>query len=256
MSLKDGRHETGEVPAATQGGVLFSPSEGDARVGATAIGLDLDPDINELNRIRPLLPSSTKSLGWSFGILGWLSFALLCSFWMSRREVGPFKILAPPHAGPSLLGGGGGATSLGALSSAPLRNIDKPPFLFFFFDEVGWEVLVLWGSVLTFKLRKGCSSRTWLLSVSLTSVSSYQKAWWSMLRETACKFSAKNSNNISSSYRKHYWETEKHCNRIWTTSKKKLWTWKNRNFDSPSIKNSSLVIPFQARNMFFLLKSL
>lgn len=70
MSLKDGRQETGEVPAAAQGGVLVSPSDGDARVGATAIGLDLDPDINELNLILPLLPPSRNSSGRSFGVLG------------------------------------------------------------------------------------------------------------------------------------------------------------------------------------------
>ena len=90
------------------------------------------------------------------------SFVLLCSLWISRREAGPLVIFAPPQAGPSGFGvtgtTGAGRLGFGVSSRAPLRNNDKPPFLFFFFDEVGWEGFFSNGEAMSFVLLKEAAS--------------------------------------------------------------------------------------------------
>ena len=136
MCLNDGREGWGGVPEAAQGGVLISPSDTwELRDEVTGIGLE---GRNELNFILPPLPKSERSSTLSLLPAGLFTFILLCSSWISRREAEPFVNFAPPHAGPSCFGvgvGGGGATSFGASSRAPLRNIESPPFLLLFFFE-------------------------------------------------------------------------------------------------------------------------
>jgi hypothetical protein len=143
ISLSDGLDDMlGEVAEEDQGGVLLSPSEeGTTRADETDIGLERASEINEESRTRPALSGEFSKWSFALAVIG--SFVFLCSLWISRREVGPFVIFTPPQAGPSFFGvtGTTGAEMLGfgVSSRAPLKNNDKPPFLFFFFDEVGWE---------------------------------------------------------------------------------------------------------------------
>jgi hypothetical protein len=92
---------------------------------------------------------------------------------MSRREAGPFVIFAPPQAGPSCFGvtctTGAGRLGFGVSSRAPLKNSDKPPFLFFFFDEVGWEGFFSNGEAVPFVLLKAASSVCLIGSAAHTS---------------------------------------------------------------------------------------
>lgn len=176
ISLNDGRCWTGEEPAEDHRGVLFSPSdEGRALGGTTAIGLEGGPGINELNLTYPAPTSSTWSSSLSFVLVPLTSFILLCSFWMSRRDTGPFVIFAPCHAGPSFLGVGGGAgLGVGVSSRAPLRNNDNPPFLLFFFlVGIEWEALFFWELELPLGLweRGEQSSMILLAMLSLVSTS-------------------------------------------------------------------------------------
>jgi hypothetical protein len=53
---------------------------------------------------------------------------------------------------------GVGRLGFGVSSRAPLRNNDKPPFLFFFFEEVGREALFPNGQEMAFVLLKVTSS--------------------------------------------------------------------------------------------------
>jgi hypothetical protein len=142
MSLSEGRDTLGEVAEDDQGGVLLSPSEeGTERAGVTAIGFERASGMNEARRTRPALSGEFSKRSFALAMTG--SFVFLCSLWISRREAGPFVIFAPPQAGPSCFGVTGttvaGRLGFGVSSRAPLRNNDKPPFLFFFFDEVGWD---------------------------------------------------------------------------------------------------------------------
>ena len=141
MSLSEGRDTLGEVAEDDQGGVLLSPSEeGTERAGVTAIGFERASGMNEERRTRPALSGEFSKRSFALAMTG--SFVFICSLWISRREAGPFVIFAPPQAGPSCFGvtgtTGAGSLGFGVSSRAPLRNNDKPPFLFFFFDEVGW----------------------------------------------------------------------------------------------------------------------
>jgi hypothetical protein len=67
-------------------------------------------------------------------------------------------IFAPPQAGPSGFGvtstTGAGRLGFGVSSRAPLRNNDKPPFLFFFFEEVGCKAFFSNGEAMSFVLLK------------------------------------------------------------------------------------------------------
>lgn len=181
MCLRDGLEREGGVPEDTQGGVHFSPSD-TCGVQAETTGIGLEGK-NELNLIFPLLLSSERYSTWSLPLVGWLSFVLLCSSRISRSDVGPLEIFAPPHAGPSLLGVGGGAASLGASSRAPLRNIESPPFFFFFFNAV--ELLHFGNSKISFFcMQKGDSLVTWLVGVPSNSASpSYQMPQFQQIKQ-------------------------------------------------------------------------
>ncbi|GER26970.1 hypothetical protein STAS_02646 [Striga asiatica] len=140
----DGREREGGVLEAAQGGVFLSPSDTcPFRGGTIAIG---DEGKNELNgSFPPKVPPIEEESPRLFFLVS-LASVLLCSTCISRSEAGPCDILAPPQAGPSLLAlRGGGATILGLSSRAPLRNIERPPFLFFFLDAVGGGVVLFWG---------------------------------------------------------------------------------------------------------------
>lgn len=115
MSLSDGRERWGGVPEAAQGGVLLSSSDACEVQAETTTGIGLEGK-NELNRIFPSLLPADISSTLSLILLDGLAWILLCSSCIFRREVHPFVILRPPHAGPSFLGVGGGATSFGVSS--------------------------------------------------------------------------------------------------------------------------------------------
>lgn len=144
MSLSEGCDTLGEVAEDDHGGVLLSPSEegaAAARAGATtATGLERASGMNEESLVAR--PALSGEFSWrSFALADAGSFVLLCSVWMSRSEAGPLVIFTPPQAGPSGFGvagtEGAGRLGFGVSSRAPLRNSDRPPFLFFFFDGVG-----------------------------------------------------------------------------------------------------------------------
>lgn len=161
MSLSEGRDTLGEVAEDNHGGVLLSPSEeGTERAGVTAIGLERASGMNEERRTRPTLSGELSKRSFALARAG--SFVFLCSLWISRREAGPFVILAPPQAGPSCFcvtgTTGTGGLGFGVSSRAPLKNSDKPPFLFFFFDEVGWEGFFSNGEAMSFEFLKAASS--------------------------------------------------------------------------------------------------
>lgn len=162
MSLSEGRDTLGEVAEDDHGGVLLSPSEeGTERaVGVTAIGLERASGMNEERRTRPTLSGEFSKRSFALARTG--SFVFLCSLWISRSEAGPFVILAPPQAGPSCFcvtgTTGAGRLGFGVSSRAPLKNSDKPPFLFFFFDEVGWEGFFSNGEPISFAFLKAASS--------------------------------------------------------------------------------------------------
>nr|GLL27196.1 hypothetical protein Itr_chr05CG12260 [Ipomoea trifida] len=175
MSLRDGR-ERGEVPEVAQGGVFLSTSDTCVvRADATATGLD---DKYELSCTLPLLLPSDNSSKWSWLFTSIVCFILLCSFCISRRDVDPFAIFAPPQAGPSTFGDiGGGTSTLGTSSRAPLKNIESPPFLFFFLFTTG-DAFVPFGEQLRpFFKQKGDSFASWSfagLAAPSKCLSSYQ----------------------------------------------------------------------------------
>jgi hypothetical protein len=104
---------------------------------------------------------------------------------MSRRDANPMEILAPPHAGPSLFGVcGGGAIYLGKSSRAPLKNIDSPPFLFFFLETVGDEELSFLEFKFSFGTHKADSLVAWLVIISaLMESSSYHTLQYKQIRK-------------------------------------------------------------------------
>jgi hypothetical protein len=61
---------------------------------------------------------------------------------------------------------GVGGLGFGVSSRAPLRNNDKPPFLFFFFEEVGREALFPNGHEMAFVLLKVTFSDSLIGSVA------------------------------------------------------------------------------------------
>ncbi len=66
----------------------------------------------------------------------WPLTSTVCCVWISFKDADVLGTGAPPHAGPSTFTGGGGDrfSSFGGASSAPLRNIERPPFFVFFLD--------------------------------------------------------------------------------------------------------------------------
>lgn len=172
MSLREGRDTLGEVAEDDQDSVLLSPSKaGTTRAGVTVIGVERASGINEESRMRPALSGESSKRSFALAVIG--SFVFLCSLWISRREADPFVTLAPPQAGPSCFGvtvtTGVGGLGFGVSSRAPLRNNDKPPFLFFFFDEVGWEALFSNGQEIAFVLMKVTCSEGLIESATLAS---------------------------------------------------------------------------------------
>lgn len=166
MSLSEGCDTLGEVAEDDHGGVLLSPSEEEgaaaARAGATtATGLERASGMNEESLVAR--PALSGEFSWrSFALADAGSFVLLCSVWMSRSEAGPLVIFTPPQAGPSGFGvagtAGAGRLGFGVSSRAPLRNSDRPPFLFFFFDGVGWEGFFSGGEAVSFVLLNAAAS--------------------------------------------------------------------------------------------------
>lgn len=177
MSLSEGCGTLGEeVAEDDHGGVLLSPSQegaAAARAGATtATGLERASGMNEESLVAR--PALSGEFSWrSFALADAGSFVLLCSVWMSRSEAGPLVIFTPPQAGPSGFGvagtAGAGRLGFGVSSRAPLRNSDRPPFLFFFFDGVGWEGFFSGGEAVSFVLLNAAASVGLIGSAAYTS---------------------------------------------------------------------------------------
>jgi len=75
------------------------------------------------------------SIGATAVTFDWITFTL-CWDCISRNDADPLGRCRPPHAGPSGFGtGGDGISALGGASSAPLRNMERPPFFAFFLDD-------------------------------------------------------------------------------------------------------------------------